>query len=374
MEDLGRPLTAYIGTYTRRESFVNGQGEGITIFTLDPATGAMTYRATVRGITNPSFLALARGLNRLYAVSELGGRPGEQGLVSAFAIDPRTHELTHFNSQSSHGSAPCHVAVAGDERCLLVSNYASGTLCVLPILENGQLGPATDVHQLEGSGPHPRQEGPHAHMMEAGPDSRFIYAVDLGSDRIWIFRLDASRGKLVPADPSWAELPPGAGPRHLSFHPNGRFVYTVNELASTVSLFHCDLANGSLQLRQTITTLPDDFSGNCGDGENLAAAIQVAPSGAFLYASNRGHNSIVLYAIDQKTGRLSLSGHEPTQGQGPRHFTIDPSGTYLFVANQDSDTIVSFRINAQNGKLIAQGSNVQTPTPVCIRLLPPPDK
>jgi 6-phosphogluconolactonase len=206
-------------------------------------------------------------------------------------------------------------------------------------------------------------------MMASGPSSRCIYAVDLGSDRILIYRLDAERGKLIAADPPWIELPPGAGPRQITFHPNSRFAYTINELNSTVSSLHCEPNNGSLQVRQTISTLPDDFSGGYRGGDNLAAEIQVAPSGHFLYASNRGHNSIVIYAIDQKTGRLSFTGHEPTQGVGPRHFTIDPSGTYLWVANQDTDTIVTFRINPQNGKLIDTGNIAQVPTPVCIQLL-----
>jgi 6-phosphogluconolactonase len=317
-----RPLTAFIGTYTRRES-----------------------------------------------VSEIGSQAGEQGLVSAFAIDPTTHELTYLNASSSHGSAPCHIAVAGGERYLLVSNYVTGSLCILPIVEDGRLGEATDVRQLEGSGPHTRQEGPHAHMMAPGPDARFIYAVDLGSDRILIFRLDADRGKLIAADPPWGELTPGAGPRQITFHPNGRFAYTINELASTVSLLQCDARDGSLQIQQTMSTLPGDFTGGYQGGENLAAEIQVTPSGNFLFASNRGHNSIVSYAIDQETGRLSYTGHEPTQGAGPRHFTIAPSGAYLWVANQDSDSIVAFRIDSRTGKLTATGNIAQVPTPVCIRIL-----
>ena len=361
--------TAYIGTYTRRETFVDGKGAGIYVYSLDRATGVLTYQTETRGIINPSFLALAPGLKRLYAVSETGSHAGEQGLVSAYAIDPNTHNLTYLNSQSTHGLVPCHLAVANGERTVLVANYVSGTLCVLPILEDGRLGEATDVIQLEGSGPHPRQEGPHAHMILPGPDGRFIYAVDLGSDRILIYRLDSERGKLSPADPPWVKLKPGAGPRHITFHPNGRFAYTINELDSTVSFLQRETNDGSLQLQQNISTLPDDFSGNYRGGDNLTAEIEVAPSGKYLYASNRGHDSIAIYAIDQTTGSLSHVGHESTQGLGPRHFVIDPSGRFLWVANQDSDTIIPFRIDPGSGLLVDTGDTLHTPTPVCIQLL-----
>ena len=206
-------------------------------------------------------------------------------------------------------------------------------------------------------------------MVLPGPDSRFIYAVDLGSDRIFIYRLDSERGKLSPADPPWVTVRPGAGPRHIAFHPNGRFAYTINELDSTVCMLQHDVNDGSLVVQQTISTLPDNLAGSTQSGNNLTSEIQVAPSGRFLYASNRGHDSIVTYAIDQATGRLSCIGHQSTRGTGPRHFIVDPSGTFLWAANQDSDTIIPFRIDPGSGLLNDTGKTVHTPTPVCIQLL-----
>ena len=365
MEDRLNPITIYIGTYTRRESFVDGKAEGIYVYCLNPATGALTYAATVRGVVNPSFLAVSPEGNHLYAVSEITGDHGSHGMVSAFVIDPETGGLTFLNKQSSHGLAPCYVSVDGAGRYVLVANYESGSLCVLPVQENGRRGEATDVIQLHGSGPNPqRQEGPHAHMILPGRGGQTLFAVDLGTDRIMLYHLDQERGKLVPADPPWIKQAPGTGPRHLAFHPNGRFAYVVGELQSTVTVLHYDEGRSRLQQVQTISTLPDDF-----EGENLGAEIAVAPSGRFAYASNRGHDSIVIYEVDQATGKLSLVGHEPSQGAGPRYFTIDPTGTLLLVANQDSDTVVTFRIDQDTGELAATGHVADVATPVCLRLL-----
>jgi 6-phosphogluconolactonase len=359
--------TVYIGTYTRRESFVDGKAEGIYIYRLDRDTGSLTYSATVGGVVNPSFLAVGPRGRYLYAVNEITGGKDSHGTVSAFAIQSATKELDFLNEQSTHGLAPCYVSVDPKGRYVLVANYETGSLCVLPAEPDGRLGEATDVVQLHGSGPDPqRQEGPHAHMILSGYDGRTIFAVDLGTDRIMVYRLDLERGKLLPADPPWAQLAPGTGPRHLAFHPNGNFAYVIGELKSTVTVLAYDVGYGTFEELQTISTLREGFT-----GQNLGAEIQVAPSGRFVYASNRGHDSIVIYAVDPNTGKLSLAGHEPAQGVGPRFFTIDPSGTFLFVANQDSDTIVTFRIDQSSGKLAATGHTTQVPTPVCLRLLQP---
>jgi 6-phosphogluconolactonase len=360
-------MTLYIGTYTRREAFVNGKAEGIYVYHLDLASGELTYAATIAGAgtINPSFLTLAPDNGYLYAVNEITGGKGPHGTLSAFAIDPETKKLSYLNQQSTHGLAPCYVSIEPGGRYALVANYETGSICILPVQADGRLGEATEVVQFSGTGPNPeRQEGPHAHMILPGPDGRFIFAVDLGTDKVMVYRLDPERGKLVPANFPWTALPPGTGPRHLVFHPHQSFAYVISELQSTVTTLHYNDRRGTLEAVQTISTLPDDFS-----GQNLGAEIQVAPSGRFVYASNRGHDSLVIYAVDQATGKLSVVGHEPTQGVGPRDFTIDPAGDLLLVANQDTDTVVTFRIDQDSGALMATGHVASVPTPVCLQLL-----
>jgi 6-phosphogluconolactonase len=365
---MGNPdrITIYIGTYTRRESFVNGKAEGIYIYQLDPTSGELTYAATVSGpgTINPSFLTLAPDGSCLYAVNEITGGKGPHGTVSAFAIDPATRKLSYLNQQSTHGLAPCYASVEPEGRYCLVANYETGSVCVLPVQEDGRLGEATDTVQFSGSGPNPeRQEGPHAHMVLSSPDRNFILAVDLGTDRLMAFRLDMERGKLVPVGPPWTQLPPGSGPRHLVFHPHKPFAYVISELQSRVTVFHYMEQQGVFEPVQTLSTLPADFK-----GPNLGAEIKLAPSGRFVYTSNRGDDSLAIYAVDQETGKLSLVGHQSSQGIGPRDFTIDPSGALLLVANQDTDTVVTFWINQDSGMLTATGHVAKVSTPVCIQL------
>jgi 6-phosphogluconolactonase len=359
-------ITTYIGTYTRRETFVNGKAEGIYIYNLDPGSGELTYATTVTGAgtVNPSFLTLAPDKSCLYAVNEITGGKGPYGTVSAFAIDPLTRHLSYLNQQSTHGLAPCYVSIEPEGRYCLVANYETGSVCVLPIRENGLLGEATDTAQFSGSGPHlERQSSPHAHMILPSPDRGIILAVDLGTDRLMAFRLDMDQGRLIPATPSWTQMPPGTGPRHLAFHPHGPFAYMINELQSTVTVFHSTDGWGAYRAVQTLSTLPDEFKGS-----NLGAEIKIAPSGRFVYASNRGHDSLVIYAVDQETGKLSLVRHQSSQGIGPRDFTIDPSGALLLVANQETDTVVTFWINQDSGMLTATGHVAIVPTPVCLQL------
>ena len=359
-------ITIYIGTYTRRESFVNGKAEGIYIYQLDPTSGELTYAATVSGpgTINPSFLTLAPDGSCLYAVNEITGGKGPHGTVNAFAIDPATRKLSYLNQQSTHGLAPCYASVEPEGRYCLVANYETGSVCVLPIREEGRLGDATDTVQFSGSGPNPeRQEGPHAHMVLPSPDRSFILAVDLGTDRLMAFRLDMERGKLVPVGPPWTQMPPGSGPRHLVFHPHKPFAYVISELQSKVTVFHYLEQQGVFEPLQTLSTLPADFK-----GPNLGAEIKIAPSGRFVYTSNRGDDSLAIYAVDQETGKLSLVGHQSSQGIGPRDFTIDPSGALLLVANQDTDTVVTFWINQDSGMLTATGHVAKVPTPVCLQL------
>jgi 6-phosphogluconolactonase len=359
-------ITTYIGTYTRRESFVDGKAEGIYIYHLDPGSGELTYVATVTGAgtVNPSFLTLGPDKSCLYAVNELYKSEAPNGTVSAFAIDPVNGHLSYLNQQSTHGTAPCYASIEPKGRYCLVANYETGSLCVLPIQKNGSLGEATGTVQFSGSGPNPeRQEGPHAHMVVPGPDGKFILAVDLGTDRLMALRLDTERGTLSAADPPWTKLPPGTGPRHLAFHPHRAFAYVISELHSTVTVFRYVERQGTFEASQTISTLPDDFT-----GQNSGAEIVVAPSGRFVYASNRGHDSLAIYAVDQETGQLSVVGHESSRGVGPRAFTIDPSGALLLVANQDTDTVVTFWIDRDSGLLRATGHVAAVPTPVCLQL------
>ncbi len=360
-------FTLYIGTYTRRESFVDGKAEGIYIYHLDPSSGELTYAATVTGAgtANPSFVTLGPNKSCLYAVNEFYKSKAPHGVMSAFAIDPATGHLRYLNQQSTHGTAPCYASIEPQGRYCLVANYETGNLCVLPIQEDGSLGEATATVQFVGSGPHPeRQEGPHAHMVLPSPDGSFILAVDLGTDRLMAFRLDQERGTLSPADPPWTQLPPGIGPRHLAFHPHRPFAYVIGELRSTVTVCRYDAQQGTFAALQAVSTLPDDFSGQNSGGE-----IMVAPSGRFVYASNRGHDSLAIYAVDPETGRLALVGHESTQGGSPRAFIIDPSGALLLAANQDTDTVVTFRIDQESGTLQATGHVAAVPTPVCLQLV-----
>ena len=359
-------ITTYIGTYTRRESFVDGKAEGIYIYRLDLTSGELIHDATVSGpgTLNPSFLTLAPDKSCLYAVNEITGGKGPHGTVSAFAIDPLTRHLTYLNQQSTHGLAPCYASIEPQGRYCLVANYETGSVSVLPVQTDGRLGEATDTAQFSGSGPNPeRQEGPHAHMVVPSPDRSFILAIDLGTDRLMAFHLDMEQGRLMPAAPPWTQMPPGSGPRHMAFHPHMPFSYVINELQSTVTVFHSADGWGAFEAVQTISTLPDDFK-----GPNLGAEIKIAPSGRFVYASNRGDNSLAIYAVDQKTGKLSLVGHQSSQGIGPRDFTIDPSGGLLLVANQDTDTVVTFWINQDTGRLTATGYVAAVPTPVCLQL------
>ena len=357
---------------------MDGKAEGIYIYHLDLGSGELTYAATVTGAgtVNPSFLTLAPDERCLYAVNELYGDEGTHGSVSAFAIDPVTKHLSYLNQQSTHGLAPCYTSIEPEGRYCLVANYETGSVCVLPVQGDGSLGEATDTVQFSGSGPTPgRQDGPHAHMVVPSPacnadptgspqrSRRFMLVVDLGTDRLRAFDLDSERGVLIPVDSLSTHLPPGTGPRHLAFHPHRPFVYMISELQSEVILLRFVEQDCTFDRLQTISTVPDGFT-----GPNLGAEIRVAPSGRFVYASNRGHDSLAIFAVDQESGELSIVGHESTKGAGPREFVIDPSGSLLLAANQDSDTVVTFWINQASGMLTATGQVAKVPTPVCLRL------
>lgn len=357
----------YVGTYTATGQPGRGRAEGIYVYRLDPDTAELTHLHTVPDVPNPSFLAAHPGGAFLYAVNEgleTGDQPG--GAVSAFARDPEGGNLTFLNHELSHGTDPCHLTVDREGRCVLVANYTSGSVAVLPIGADGRVGPASFVDQHSGSSVNPRrQTGPHAHAIPLDPTGRFALCPDLGMDRLFVYQLDGAAGTLRPNDPAGVDLAPGAGPRHLDFHPTRPWVYVINELGSTITAFEWDGERGALREMQTVSTLPETFMGR----NTTCADIHVAPSGRFVYGSNRGHDSIAAFAIDQATGALTPLGHTPTGGQTPRNFAIDPSGTFLFAANQNTDTIVTFRLDGETGLPIPTGQVTSVPSPVCLRIV-----
>lgn len=361
MHDHNKDRLIYVGTYTHK-----GMSEGIYIYRLDMATGALTPVGVAGGVQNPSYLALDPQRQYLYAVNEamtFDGQPG--GGVSAFAVDPQTGALTFINSQCTHGGAPCYVSVDQTGCFVYVANYMGGNAAAFPVRADGGLDPASAVVQHTGSGINPRrQEGPHAHSITLDPTNRFAFVADLGIDKVMVYKLDLENGTLPPHTPPSVAVEAGAGPRHMAFHPNGRYAYLITEMGNTIIAFAYDAVLGTLDALQTVPALPADFT-----GRSTCADIHIAPSGRFLYGSNRGHDSIVIYAIDADTGFLAYVGHAPTLGKTPRNFAIDPTGTYLFAAHQDSDSIVTFRVDPGTGKLTPTGQVTEVSMPVCVRVL-----
>jgi 6-phosphogluconolactonase len=357
-----KEVLAYFGTYTN-----NGKSKGIYCYRLDLASGKLTSVGVTEGIKNPSFLAIHPGGKYLYAVSEVSdsdGKPG--GAVSSFVLDRKTGSLKPINHQSSEGSGPCYVQVDKTGRAALVANYNSGSIASLPIKSDGSLEKAASAIQHEGSSVDPRrQAGPHAHSINVSPDNRFAFAADLGLDKILIYKLDPAKATLAANDPAFVATPPGAGPRHFAFHPSGRFAYNCNEMKSSVSAYAYDAAKGSLGEKdiQTISTLPEETSGNS------TAEVQVHPSGKFLYCSNRGHDSLAIFSIDEKTGKLTAVGHQKTLGRTPRNFGIDPTGTYIVACNQGTDNVAVFKIDQTSGKLAQVGEPINIPMPVCVKFI-----
>jgi 6-phosphogluconolactonase len=353
----------YVGTYTGGAN----NSKGIYRFEFDSTTGQLTHRALAAETKNPSFLAITPNHRFLYAVGELESFQGKSsGAISAFAIDPGTGNLTLLNQQPSRGAGPCHLVVDKKGQHVLAANYSGGSVCVLPIETDGRLSPASAFVQHHGASVNKqRQEGPHAHSINLDAANRFAVVADLGLDKIMIYQYDADRGTLQANDTPSTEITPGSGPRHFAFHPNGRHAYVINELASTVTAMDYDPERGVLKPVQTVSTLPQGFK-----GETTCAEVQVHPSGKFLYGSNRGHNSIAVFAIDADTGRLKPVGRQTLDIKTPRNFGIDPTGKFLVVANQDSNSMVVFRINAETGDLTPTGTKVEVPMPVCVKMLP----
>lgn len=355
-------LHVYVGAYTQDLGWIHGTAQGIALYALDRTTGAMTLVSEIAS-DNPSFLTLHRSGRFLFAANEVAhpGFPSE-GAISAFEI-ARDGSLTLLNQQDSLGQAPCHVTVEPTGEFVLTANYNGGNFVMYPIGEDGRLGSACDHSAHPGLESDPAgQPTPHAHSLNVAPGGQYALGCDLGLDRIFIYRLDLSQGRLLPH--TAAAVSPGSGPRHLAFHPTEKYVYVINELGGTITSFTWDGAAGRLAEIQTVSTLPGGYTGpiSCAD-------IHLHPNGRFLYASNRGHDSLAIYRIDPATGRLALLGHESTRGQTPRNFSLTPDGDLLLVANQDSSTVVVFRVDSGSGRLTHLATN-EVPTPVCLQFAP----
>lgn len=352
---------AYVGTYT------GGESQGIYAYRVETAAGRdpqFVALGLAVEAASPSFLAIDAPRRLVFAVnetSEFNGQP--TGSVSAFSADPATGKLTLINQQPSHGTSPCHLALAPSGKFLLLANYSSGSVAVFPVAADGRLGEATSVVQHHGQGPDPaRQKGPHAHAVTFSPDGKFVFICDLGLDRAVAYRLDAV-GKLEAVAAAGATLPPGSGPRHLVFGTDGKFAYVLNEMASTVTALRYDAATGRMTELQTLSSLPADFAGPKG-----AAEIAVHPNGKWLYFSNRGHDSVTLFAINPD-GTLTYVAVQPTDGRTPRHFALLPGGEYLAAANQNSNTLRIYRVDPASGRLEPRGALVDAPKPVCVEFL-----
>lgn len=365
-------LFAYVGTYSSARE--EGYGQGIHIFDVNGATGGLSQREIFPDRTSPSWLAFDRDRTHLYAANETGDFEGaNSGSVSAFSVDRTSGRLTLLNRVSSRGAGPTHLSVHPAGKHVLVANYEAGTVAVLPIGPGGELGPAADVKENKGSvGPQqassaPRgsfaisgHERPHAHMIEADPAGRFVMAADLGLDQLLVWKFDATRGTLTPNEPASVQLPPGDGPRHFAFHPNGRWLYSLQEEGSTLAVFEYSGSDGRLASKQTLSTLPKGFTGT-----NFTSEVRVAPDGRFVYAANRLHDSIAIFAVATQ-GTLRWVGEEWTRGDYPRSFTIDPTGRFLYSCNQKSDAITVFRVNRDSGRLAFTGDYVAVGTPSII--------
>lgn len=350
----------YIGTYTSGKS----KSEGIYIYRMNADTGELKRQGVTGATPDPSFLAIDPSRRFLYAANETGNFLGKKnGGVTSFAIDQKTGALRKLNEVSSPG-VPCHVSVHPSGKAVAAANYGGGNIVIYTVKADGSLSEASDVAQHSGHGGDPkRQDVPHTHSANFDAAGRFVFAPDLGIDKIMIYKVDAARGKFMPN--GFAATKPAAGPRHFDFHPSGKFAYVINELDSTTTAFSYDKNAGKLTELQTLSTLPAGFKET-----SYCADLHVHPSGKFLYGSNRGHNSIVIFAIDPGSGKLTLVGHESTRGNWPRNFGIDPSGRFLLAANQNSDSIATFRIDESTGKLSPVGNVLELPAPVCLKFIP----
>jgi 6-phosphogluconolactonase len=367
---------AYVGSYT---SAVDGgaNGEGIYLFELDSRTGVLSKSRLAAKTRNPSWICIHPSRKYLYTINEITDFNGTNGSVSAFSIDHRTGGLTLLNSVSSEGAGPAHMSLDASGKFVFVANYLGGSIAVLPILADGILGTAVDTHRdidfigskhatddPAGSFAISGHDSPHAHMIAPDPSNKFVLATDLGQDRIYVYRFDAATGKITPSEAEpFVSLPSGDGPRHFAFHPNGRWLYSLQEESSTITFFRYDPANGSMKPEKTITALPAGFAGT-----SFASEIQLSPDGRFLYSANRLHDSISVFSI-VADGSLKYVNEVSTVGDYPRHFEFGPAGEFLYVCNQRSDCITSFKVHRDTGTLTFTGQYTAVGSPAFITFL-----
>lgn len=361
----------YVGTYTHPIKFGTGQildskGKGIYLLELNPDDGRLENKEVFTGIVNPSYLVISQSKKFLYAVNELKEYEGQaSGSVSAFKISEVDGAITLINRQPTNGTDPCHVILSPEGKHLFVSNYMSGSIAVYPILEDGSIGGMCQFFQHVGSSVNTaRQSGPHAHALVFSPDGRFAFVPDLGIDRLMIYQITGGEEPLKPAAVPYYQTRPGAGPRHCEFSQDGQYCYLINELNSTISVLAYDSSNGCFSEVQVASSLPESLS----IPGNTCADIHLTPDGGYLYGSNRGHNSLVVYRVEKESGKLIYIDCQPCGGEIPRNFAIDPSGHYLLCANQDSDNIVTFGIDESTG-LLTRLSEITVHTPVCVKMI-----
>lgn len=374
----GKPRLLCVGTYSSPAGPEGspGRGQGVYLFEMDPSNGALTQRGLVENPRNPSWLALSPDKKHLYSGDEIHNYQGKRsGAVSSYSVDASTGKIALLNTVSSEGDGPAHISVHPSGRYAFVANYGGGSIAVLPIHSNGELGSASDVHQDKGPlGPQHAtsappgnfaisgHDAPHAHMIESDPSGKRVISTDLGMDKILIWNIDLDKGKLTPNNPPSASAPPGDGPRHFVFHPNSRWFYCIQEEGSSIVVYDY-ASNGSLSQKQVLSTLPKGFVGT-----NYTSEIRISPNARFIYGANRLHDSIAWFSVGGD-GKLSFAGEEWTRGDYPRSFTIDPAGDFLYCCNQRADAITTFRINKQTGALTFTGQYTPVGTPANVVFL-----
>ena len=354
---LAQESLVLVGSYTK------GKSKGINAYKFNSSTGVLTELGLAAETVNPSYLVIHPNRRWVFATNEVDQYQGQKsGSITAFSLDERSGKLTALNTVSSRGAAPCHLSIDKTGKFLLVANYTGGSTAVLPIHADGKLGEASSVMQHKGASAGPRQKEPHAHSINVAKNNKYAVAADLGTDQLLTYKLDAKKGELKPS--SDLRLQAGQGPRHFAFHPNNKFAYSVNELGSTVTAMTWNASAGLLKDIQTLSTLPDGYT-----GESYCAEIVVHPNGQHLYASNRGHQSLAVFDVNAATGQLTAKGQVKTGGEWPRNFNIDPAGKYIIAANERSDSLVVLKIGAGGG-LTPTGETKQMGNPVCVKFLP----
>ena len=345
-------------------SYSTPDKESVHLFQLNLQDGSLKKLNAVDGLSNPSFLKIHPNGKYLYTVNEVSTFDGKKsGGVTAFALDVNGGKLNKINQQPSGDTGPCHLTVDATGKYVLVAHYGGGSTSVLPIKIDGSVGAVVSQIKHTGSSVHSRQKAPHAHAVHVGPNNKFAFAPDLGIDKVLVFSFDEKTGAIAETKFDGAKLEPGSGPRHFGFHPDGKFAYVINEIKQTVTALRYKATRGRLRTLHTLSTVPHPVDGNS------TAEVLVHPTGQFLYGSNRGHNSIAMFRINEKNGKLTALGHEPTRGSTPRNFGIDPTGQFLLAANQQSDNVVVFRINQDTGKLKFTGNEIKLSKPVCVRMI-----